>query len=212
MNSGMRPNLIRSWGCASRSRSKFALSLTATVCSVSSSASGTEADGLLADAPADDLLQPDKSPAADEQDVRGIDGREFLVRMLASALRRNVGDRAFQNLQQSLLHAFARDIAGDRRILVLAADLVDFVDIDDALLGAADIAVGGLQQLEDDVLDVLADVAGFGQRGGVDDGERHIQHAGQRLRQQRLAGAGRPDQQDVRFGQLDPSPVRWRFM
>ena len=148
------------------------------------------------------FLQPDESAAADEQDVGGVHRREFLVRMLAAALRRNVGDRAFQDLQQRLLHAFARDIAGDGRILVLAADLVDFVDIDDALLAALHVPVGSLQQPQDDVLDVLADVAGFGQRGGVDDGEGHIQDARQGLRQQRLAGAGGTDQQNVGFGKL----------
>ena len=64
-------------------------------------------------------------------------GGEFLVRMLASALRRNVGDRAFEDLQQRLLHAFAGDVARDRRVLVLAADLVDFVDVDDAAAARA---------------------------------------------------------------------------
>ena len=67
---------------------------------------------------------------------------------------------------------------------------------------ALHVPIGVLQQPQDDVLDVFADVAGFGQRGGVDDGERHIQDAGQGLGQQRLAGAGRPDQQDVGLGQL----------
>ena len=134
------------------------------------------------------------------------------MRMLAAALGRHVGDGAFQNLQQRLLHAFAGNIAGDGRVLVLASDLVDFVDIDDAGLRASDIAVGGLQQLQDDVFDVLADVAGFGQRGGVHDGERHVQHARQSLGQQRLAGAGGADQHDVGLGQLDASPARCRFM
>jgi len=60
-----------------------------------------------------------------------------------------------------------------------------------------------LQQLEDDVLDVLADVAGFGERGRISHGEGHIEDARERLRQQRLAGAGRTDQQDVRLRQLD---------
>ena len=169
-----------------------------------------EADRLLAHAPADDFFQTHESAAADEQDVGRVDRREFLMRMLAAALRRNVGDGAFQNLQQRLLHAFARNIARDRRVLVLAADLVDLVDIDDALLAALHIAVGGLQQLQDDVLDVFAHVAGFGQRGGVDDGERHIENPRQRLRHQRLAGSGRADQQDVRLRQLDlgiPHPV-----
>ena len=122
--------------------------------------------------------------------------------MLAAALRRHIGDRAFEDLQQRLLHAFAGDIAGDRGVLVLAADLVDLVDIDDAGLRAGYVAVGGLQQLQDDVLDILAHVAGLGQRGGVDNGERHIQHLGQRLRQQRLAGARRAHQQDIRLRQL----------
>ena len=164
---------------------------------------GLEAERLLADAPLDDLVQADERAAADEEDVGRVDLEELLVRMLASALRRHVGDRAFEDLEQRLLHALARHVARDRRVLVLAADLVDLVDVDDALLALLDVAAGGLQQLEDDVLDVLADVARFGQRRGVDDGERHRQQLGQRLREQRLAGAGRADQQDVGLGELD---------
>ena len=89
------------------------------------------------DALGNDFFEADERSAADEQDVGGVDRREFLVGMLAAALRRNVGDRAFQDLQQRLLDAFARNVAGDGGILVLAADLVDFVDIDDALSGSA---------------------------------------------------------------------------
>ena len=81
-----------------------------------------------------DLFKAHESAAADEQNVGRVDRREFLVRMLAAALRRNVGDGAFENLQQRLLHAFAGNIAGDRRVLVLLGDLVDLIDIDDALL------------------------------------------------------------------------------
>ena len=65
---------------------------------------------------------------------------------------------------------------------------------------ARHVAIGRLQQLEDDVLHVLADVAGLGQRGRVHDGERHIEHLGQRVGQQRLAAAGRANQQDVGLG------------
>src|SRR5205823_12280336 len=60
-----------------------------------------------------------------------------------------------------------------------------------------------LDQLEKDVLNVLTDIAGFGQRGGVGDGEGNVQHAGQGLGQQRLPGTGRPQEQDVRLLQLD---------
>ena len=85
----------------------------------------------------------------------------------------------------------------------LAGDLVDLVDVDDAGLGALDVVVGGLDQLEQDVLDVLADVAGLGERGGVGDRERDVEHPGQRLRQVGLAAAGGADEQDVGLGQLD---------
>ena len=60
---------------------------------------GREADrGALA-APRDDLLEARKRAAADEQDVRRVDLQEFLLRMLAAALRRNGGDGAFHDLQ-----------------------------------------------------------------------------------------------------------------
>src|SRR5262249_8944640 len=117
--------------------------------------------------------------------------------------RGDVGDGAFEDFEQRLLHAFAGDVAGDRGVLVLAADLVDFVDVDDALLGLLDVAARGLQELQDDVLDVLTDVAGFGQRRRVDDRERHRQQLGKGLREQRLAGARGADQHDIRLVQLD---------
>ena len=69
-------------------------------------------------------------------------------------------------------------------------------------LAALHIPIGVLQQPQDDVLDIFADVAGFRQGRGVHDRERHVQDARQRLRQQRLAGSRRPDQQDVGLRQL----------
>ena len=71
------------------------------------------------------------------------------------------------------------------------------------MLRLLDIVVAGLQQLENDVLDVLAHIACFGQRRRVGHGEGHVEGLGQRLRQQRLARTGRPDEQDVRLRQLD---------
>jgi hypothetical protein len=55
---------------------------------------------------------------------------------------------------------------------------------------------------------ILADVAGLCQRGRIRHGERHVQDARQRLRQQRLAGAGRADQQDVGLRDLDVVVLR----
>ena len=70
-------------------------------------------------------------------------------------------------------------------------------------LGGFEVEVGGVQQLEQDVLDVLADVAGLGQGGGVADGERDVQDPGQGAGQQGLAAAGRADQEDVGLVELD---------
>ena len=100
------------------------------------------------------------------------------MRVLTAALGRDVGDGAFQNLQERLLDAFAGNITGDGRIFIFAPDLIDLVNVNDASLSAADISVGSLQQLEDNIFDVFANVTGFGQRGGIDNGERHIEHAG----------------------------------
>src|ERR1700736_5395034 len=164
---------------------------------------GCETDRRRAPAGGNDLLQPRERAAADEENVGGVDLQELLLRMLAAALRRNRGNRALHDLQKRLLHALPRDVPGDRRVVGFAADLVDLVDIDDAALGALDIVVGRLQQLQDDVLDVLADIAGFGQRRRIRHRERHVENPRQRLRQQRLARAGRTDQQDVRLSKFD---------
>ena len=187
MNSGMRPNFSRSSG------STWAKQLAQVAAVGACGCSAAKPTPLLADAALDDLLDAGERAAADEQDVGGVDLDELLVRVLAPALGRHRGGGALEDLQQRLLHALAGDVTGDRRVLALAGDLVDLVDVDDAGLGLLDVVVGGLDQLEQDVLDVLADVAGLGERGGVGDGEGHVEHAGQRLGQQRLAAAGGAD-------------------
>ena len=121
------------------------------------------------------------------------------MRVLPAALRRDVRHGAFQNFQQSLLHALARNVARDGRVLVLAADFVNLVNVDNALLRALNVAVGRLQEFEDDVLNVLADVARFRERRRVNDGEGNHQHARERLRQKGLARAGGADEQYVRL-------------
>src|SRR5262249_7077220 len=76
--------------------------------------------------------------------------------MLATALRRHRSDGPFDHLEQCLLYPFTGYVAGDRGVVGLPADLVDFVDVDDATLGGFDIVVRRLQQLENDVLDVAS--------------------------------------------------------
>src|SRR5258708_37257915 len=82
------------------------------------------------------FLEPNESSSADEQDIGRVHRSELLVRVLASALGRDVRRGSLEDLQQSLLHTLARHVPGDRRVLVLAADLVDLVYIDYPLLAA----------------------------------------------------------------------------
>ena len=70
-------------------------------------------------------------------------------------------------------------------------------------LGLGDIVFGILQKSQDDVLNVLADIAGLCQGGGVADGERNFQDPGKRTRQERFAATGRPDQKNIGFFKLD---------
>ena len=164
---------------------------------------GAEAHGLLVHAALDDLIHTVERAAADEEDVRRVHLDELLLRVLASALRRDVCDRALEQLEQRLLHALAGDVARDGRVLALAGDLVDLVDVNDAALCALDVKVRRLQELEQDVLYILADIAGLGERSRVRDGKRHIEHLGQGLGKERLAAAGRADEQNIALLQLD---------
>src|SRR4029078_3057528 len=131
-----------------------------------------------------------------------LDLNELLMRMFASSLRRHIRDSAFNELEQCLLHPFARHVAGNRRAVTFAADLIDLVDIDDAAFGAFDIVIRCLEQLEDDVFHVLSDVSGFGERRRIGEGEGYVQILGQRLREQRLSGARRAHHQDVALLEL----------
>src|SRR3546814_14355328 len=90
---------------------------------------GAEADGLRLQPVADDLFQSRKGAAADEQDVGRVDLEEFLLRMLAPALRRNRGGGPFHQFQQRLLNSLARHGPRDRGVRGLAASLCDSVHI-----------------------------------------------------------------------------------
>ena len=114
----------------------------------------------------------------------------MLFRVLAPSLRRDVGNRAFQHLQQSLLNPLAGDVAGNRDVLARLADLVDFVNIDNPLLRRFDVKVCRMEQFENQIFYVFANIAGFSQRGGVADSKRDVENSRQRLRQERFAAAG----------------------
>src|SRR5579872_774741 len=163
---------------------------------------GGEADAAALGAIEDDLLESRERSTADEEDVAGVDLQELLLRVLAAALRRDRGDRALDELEQRLLHALARYVTRDRGVVGLARDLVDLVDVDDAGLRLLDVVVALLQELLNDVLDVLAHVAGFREGRRIGDGERYVEEPRKGLRQERLAAARGADQQDIALGDL----------
>src|SRR5207249_4499876 len=158
-----------------------------------------QADLPPAGALLDDFLQPVEGTPADEEDIFRIDLDVFLLRMLAATLGRHARYGPLEDLEERLLHAFARDVAGDARVLRLARDLVDLVDVDDAALSLGDVEIRGLEQTDEDVLHVLTHVAGLGERGRVRDREGDVEDTGQRLREQRLAHPRRTDEHDVRL-------------
>ncbi len=63
--------------------------------------------------------------------------------------------------------------------------------------------VRGLEEVDDDVLDILAHIPGLGEAGGVGNGEWNVENPGQRLGEKRLPTSGRTEQKDVRLLQLD---------
>src|SRR3546814_3294772 len=87
--------------------------------------------------------------------ILGVNLDEFLLRIFAAALRCDIRNRSFDDFQQRLLNAFAGNIASDRGAVALARDLIDLVDIDDALLRFFDVAVCGLPKFGDDAFDIL---------------------------------------------------------
>src|SRR5207344_515828 len=74
---------------------------------------------------------------------------------------------------------------------------------------------GGFHQVASDLLDVAADIAHFGELGGLDLEERRVGELGQAAGDLGLAAAGRADHQDIlgqhlfaqRFRQLQPAPA-----
>ena len=123
--------------------------------------------------------------------------------MLPAALGRNIRDSAFEHLEQRLLNAFATDVAGDRDVLTGLAYLVDLVDVDYALLSRLKVVVRRLEQFQQDVLDILANITRFGESCCVAYGQRNVDRLRQRAGEQCLAAPGRADKQQVGFVYLN---------
>ena len=105
-----------------------------------------EAHALFVCALFDYLIKTVECAAADKEDIGRIDLYKLLMRVLASALGRNIGDSALKQLQKRLLHTFAGNIPRDGCILALASDLIDLININNTLFGTLNIKIGSLQK------------------------------------------------------------------
>ena len=164
---------------------------------------GTKAHATLVHALGDNLVQGFKGATANEQDVSRVHLHKRLFRMLTATLRRDRCNRTFQELQEALLHTFTAHVTRDGRVSGLTSNLVDFVDKDNAAFSFGHIVIGSLQQANDNAVDIFAHVTSFSQDRRISNRERHVQKAGHRLRQERLARTGRADQEQVRLFDID---------
>jgi len=171
-----------------------------------------KAHPLLVEPIGDQLVETDERTAADEEDVGGVDLQKLLVGMLAPPLGRHIGDRPLEDFQERLLDPLARNVSGYRRVFGFTGYLVNLVDINDAAFGRLTITSGRLIQAQEDVLNILSDVTGFGEGGRVDNGEWNLELTGEGLREKCFAGSGGPDEENIRFRQLDVVSIAVRLV
>ena len=78
---------------------------------------------LVTQAFLDNIFNSIKGPTNNEQNIAGINLNKLLLRMFTATLRRNVGNRAFQNLKQCLLNPFAGNVTSNRDVFAFLAIL-----------------------------------------------------------------------------------------
>ena len=126
-----------------------------------------------------------------------IHRNHLLVGVLAAALGRHIHNRALKQLEESLLYTLATDVAGNRRIVTLAGNLVNLVNENDTALSLLHIVVGNLEQTCKNTLDILTHITGLGKHGSIHNGERYLQQAGNGTRKKSLTGTGASHHNDV---------------
>ena len=95
--------------------------------------------------------------------------------------------------------ALARSVCSQSPICLMDEPLSN---LDAKLRGQMRNEIRRLQKPQQDVLHVVAHIARLGEGGGVGDGKWHVQNTGQCLGEQRLAGAGGADHEDIALLQL----------
>ena len=133
-----------------------------------------ETDNAATKPLSNDVFQTDKCSTTNEQNIGGVQLNVLLFGMFSTSLWWYVGHGPFEHFEQCLLDAFARHVSRDGHVLTCLANLVDFVDEHNTPLSGFDIEISSMQQLQQQVLNIFTDVTGFGQRGRIADGKRHL--------------------------------------
>ena len=94
--------------------------------------------------------------------------------MLSASLRRYRCNRSLEDLKQCLLYALTGYISRDGHVLGLLGDLIDLIDIDDTVLGTLNVVICRLNNLQEDILYIFADITCLCQRRGICNRKRHI--------------------------------------
>ena len=131
--------------------------------------------------------------------------------MLSSPLGWNRSHRPLKDLQQCLLYALAGNISCNRYILRLLCDLIDLINIDNAMLCPFNIVIGSLDQLQENVFHIFTYITCLRQRSGICNGKRHIDYPRQCLGKKGFSGTGRSQHQNVAFLQFDSQIIACQY-
>ena len=134
----------------------------------------------------DNLFDAIEGSTHNKEDILSVHLNHFLLRMLASTLRRYAGNSSLDNLKKGLLHPFTRNITCDRHILTLLGNLVDFIYVDNTTFCTFDVKVSCLQKFEEDIFHVLTNITSFRQCCCISNGKRYIQTSSKGLSKESL--------------------------
>mmetsp|Transcript_6440 Transcript_6440/g.12722 ORF Transcript_6440/g.12722 Transcript_6440/m.12722 type:complete len:458 (+) Transcript_6440:232-1605(+) len=158
---------------------------------------GAKADGGGIHAFVDDVFEAGEGSSADEEDVGGVDLDEVASGVFPSWLLGNIDDVALDDLQERMLNSLPGDIATDADISSRFANLVRFVEVNDSFLASFQILSAFEVELEQNTLNILANIPRLRQTRGIGNDQRDINQLGQCFDQQSLPGASGTDDDDV---------------
>ena len=173
-----------------------------------------EADRPLTETPVHDLLESGESTADDEKNVARIDRLAGGLASVAAHLEHGLHLRLhvlriahrhlgfLHQLQQGRLHPASADIASSD--IRGTRDLVDLVEVNDAVLGELDVAIGLAHELAHEIINIAADITGLGEFRRIGLHERHADEFGDVFDEVGFPDTGGTDDDDILLRELNP--------